>query len=94
MAEAKRDEQTKVVVLGYDAVSGLPIEVAVDPITGYLLAELEAVSEDTPPVPPTALRRDQNTMMTWGGLNESTGLVEPIYIDADNGGIRAEVTVQ
>lgn len=94
MAEAQRDQNYKTVTLGYDETSGEPIEVAIDPLTGRILAEIIPVSADTPPTSPTAFHRDSNSVPVAGLYNETTGGVEPMYIDADNGGIRADVVIE
>lgn len=94
MSEAQRDQNTKTVILGYDATSGAPIEVAIDPSTGRILAEIVPVASIDTPTEMTLLKRDQNAMTVMGAYNETTEEIEPIYIDHNNGGIIADVVVE
>jgi hypothetical protein len=94
MAEAKRDENSITITLGYDEINNTPIEIAIDPLTNRILAEVIAVSPDTPPVSPVTFPRDENGIPVGGVYNETDNIVEPLYIDADNGGIRADVIIE
>ncbi len=76
---------------GTDDVTGLPVPIQLDPVTGRVLAELYIVSSSTSTLSPTRSLKDVNSVSALLGLaDDSSGLLVPV-IDHRNGYLYADL---
>lgn len=94
MANAKRDQNHVPVALGLNYQTMLPSELVIDPITGYVLIEIQPWPDYTEIPPIGNARRDQNhvhaglalvndglgTTLQNLPMNKQTGLLQIDYI--------------
>jgi hypothetical protein len=81
-----KDANSSSVLMGIDNVTGLPVPIQIDPVTGYVLAKLIEISNDPISLIDRAVK-DGNSSSTLIGEKDDGSGVESFHIRASNGAL-------
>lgn len=91
-AVARKDVNGVSTLCGVSDLDGSVMPIQIDPVTGYILAKLTAVSNDTPVLSNGWARKDVNGSATILGVaDDSSGLLVPAMYNV-NGQLFVDVT--
>lgn len=90
-----KDGNSVAMMSGIDNVTGLPVNVRIDPVTDRVLAEIYIVPSTVPVLSETASVKDGNSAGTTTGIkdNDSTSVLSTI-IDNRNNLLYADILVE
>lgn len=84
MSDAALDQSNKPTLIGVSSADGkTPVRVKVDPVTGYLLANVVFISPYTTTNPNIKIDENSNQV---GTAIDSNGLIRPLLLDPNNAG--------
>lgn len=86
MAQASLDQNSKPTLIGVSSVDGVtPTRCRVDAVTGYLLADIKAISEFTTTSP--SVKIDENAKRVGAAITDNAAqTIKPLLSDPNNSG--------